>query len=315
MRADERFEIRVTVARLEPRRLSSSLGGEIAAAFAATISPPKPRRKRRASRRGTATRMLEAPLSARTASRSGAAPPVPGTQVEPQRSGRLMYAMRRWSVRRARRAGVGLSAVRARAGRVAPGVEADRLRALEKPVAIVEKAVKEFLLRLRMCGRCVLGSTGMSLSDELPEESARRALRRRALRWPLRGEARRMRVHSGLKRSRAAGACATAASPSTSCSLLHRPAPRGPLVLACGGPRKPRRPEMKFEDEPVPGYPLPILPGTRRLGAWSACCAPVRSPSRPSSIRPELADPEASYRRARIFDGSVDAIDAKFGPS
>jgi len=80
-----------------------------------------------------------------------------------------MYAVRRWSVRHARglettyrlfeRAVVALHPVWQRIG----------YARLEKPVATVEKAVKGFLFDCRMCGQCVLGSTGMSCPMNCPK--------------------------------------------------------------------------------------------------------------------------------------------------
>ena len=70
---------------------------------------------------------------------------------------------------------------------------------------------------------------------------------------------------------------------------------------------------MSFEDEPVPGYPLPILPGhvspgrlERILRAGSFAVTSELAP-------PDSADPEDVYRRARVFDGYVDAINATDG--
>lgn len=70
---------------------------------------------------------------------------------------------------------------------------------------------------------------------------------------------------------------------------------------------------MKFDDEPVPGYPLPILPGhtspgrlERVLRAGSFAITAELDP-------PDSADPEDVYRRARVFDGYVDAINATDG--
>lgn len=40
---------------------------------------------------------------------------------------------------------------------------------LEKPTALVERAVKGFLFDCRMCGQCVLGSTGMSCPMNCPK--------------------------------------------------------------------------------------------------------------------------------------------------
>ena len=70
---------------------------------------------------------------------------------------------------------------------------------------------------------------------------------------------------------------------------------------------------MKFEDEPVPGYPLPILPGhvspgrferVLRAGGFAVTC---------ELAPPDSADPEDVYRRARVFDGYADAINATDG--
>ncbi len=70
---------------------------------------------------------------------------------------------------------------------------------------------------------------------------------------------------------------------------------------------------MKFEDEPVPGYPLPILPGhvspgrferVLRAGWFAVTC---------ELAPPDSADPEDVYRRARVFDGYADAINATDG--
>ena len=41
---------------------------------------------------------------------------------------------------------------------------------LERPVAVVERAVKGLLFDCRMCGRCVLSSTGMSCPMNCPKQ-------------------------------------------------------------------------------------------------------------------------------------------------
>lgn len=70
---------------------------------------------------------------------------------------------------------------------------------------------------------------------------------------------------------------------------------------------------MRFEDEPVPGYPLPILPGHVSPGRFErvlrAGCFAVTAELAP----PDSADPEEVYRRAQVFDGYVDAINATDG--
>jgi Methylene-tetrahydrofolate reductase C terminal len=80
-----------------------------------------------------------------------------------------MYAVRQWSVRHARamercyaafeRAFVALDPLWRRIGH----------ERLEKPVAAVEKVIKGFLFDCRMCGQCVLASTGMSCPMNCPK--------------------------------------------------------------------------------------------------------------------------------------------------
>ena len=41
---------------------------------------------------------------------------------------------------------------------------------LDKPVAVLEKAVKGFLFDCQMCGQCVLSSTGMSCPMNCPKQ-------------------------------------------------------------------------------------------------------------------------------------------------
>ncbi len=81
-----------------------------------------------------------------------------------------MYAVRRWSVRRARmfewfyqhfeKVFVALHPLWLKIGY-------DRV---EGPITAVEKRVKGFLFDCRMCGRCVLSSTGMSCPMNCPKQ-------------------------------------------------------------------------------------------------------------------------------------------------
>jgi hypothetical protein len=80
-----------------------------------------------------------------------------------------MYSVRRWSVRNARllerfydafeRIMVSLDPVWQKIGH-------DRC---DKPVAAVERVVKGFLFDCKMCGRCILSSTGMSCPMNCPK--------------------------------------------------------------------------------------------------------------------------------------------------
>jgi methylenetetrahydrofolate reductase (NADPH) len=68
-----------------------------------------------------------------------------------------------------------------------------------------------------------------------------------------------------------------------------------------------------FEDEPVPGYPLPILPGHTSPGRFERVLRAGTFAVTAELAPPDSADPEDVYRRARIFDGYVDAINATDG--
>ena len=82
----------------------------------------------------------------------------------------------------------------------------------------------------------------------------------------------------------------------------------------CTGPIGARRGDaVKFEDEPVPGYPLPILPGHTSPGRLERVLRAGAFAVTTELDPPDSADPEDVYRRARVFDGCVDAINATDG--
>ena len=70
---------------------------------------------------------------------------------------------------------------------------------------------------------------------------------------------------------------------------------------------------MIFEDEPVPGYPLPILPGHTSPGRLERVLRAGKFAVTTEMAPPDSADPEEVYRRAHIFNGHVDAINATDG--
>ena len=80
-----------------------------------------------------------------------------------------MYALRHWSVRHAR----GLNAFYRGFERsllaMHSAFRAIGYERLERPVAAVEKTVKGLLFDCRMCGQCVLSSTGMSCPMNCPK--------------------------------------------------------------------------------------------------------------------------------------------------
>jgi methylenetetrahydrofolate reductase (NADPH) len=70
---------------------------------------------------------------------------------------------------------------------------------------------------------------------------------------------------------------------------------------------------MKFEDEPVPGYPLPILSGHTSPGRFERVLRAGAFAVTAELAPPDSADPDDVYKRARVFDGYVDAINATDG--
>ena len=70
---------------------------------------------------------------------------------------------------------------------------------------------------------------------------------------------------------------------------------------------------MRFEDEPVPGYPLPILPGHTSPGRFERVLRAGAFAVTTELAPPDSADPNEVLQRARVFDGFVDAINATDG--
>jgi hypothetical protein len=81
-----------------------------------------------------------------------------------------MYAVRRWSVRRARLFEVVYQSIEFILVRLHPLFNRVGYERLDKPVAVVEKAVKGFLFDCQMCGQCVLSSTGMACPMNCPKQ-------------------------------------------------------------------------------------------------------------------------------------------------
>jgi len=80
-----------------------------------------------------------------------------------------MYSTRLWSVRHARGLNAfyrGFESVLVRMHGLFRRLGYERI---ERPVAVVEKAVKGLLFDCKMCGQCVLSSTGMSCPMNCPK--------------------------------------------------------------------------------------------------------------------------------------------------
>ena len=80
-----------------------------------------------------------------------------------------MYSVRLWSVRHARGLNSFYRGFEALLLRLNPLFRAIGHEHLERPVAILEKAVKGVLFDCQMCGQCVLSSTGMSCPMNCPK--------------------------------------------------------------------------------------------------------------------------------------------------
>lgn len=70
---------------------------------------------------------------------------------------------------------------------------------------------------------------------------------------------------------------------------------------------------MKFDDEPIPGYSLPILPGHVSPGRLERVLRAGKFAVTTEISPPDSADPEEVLKRAAVFDGYVDAINATDG--
>jgi hypothetical protein len=80
-----------------------------------------------------------------------------------------VYSVRQWSVRHARGLNSFYRGFEALLLRLDPLLRAIGHERLERPVAIIEKAVKGVLFDCQMCGQCVLSSTGMSCPMNCPK--------------------------------------------------------------------------------------------------------------------------------------------------
>ncbi len=79
------------------------------------------------------------------------------------------FALRFWSVRHARALEAFYSAFESAVVRLAPVFDRIGWDRVEKPVAFVERQVKGAMFDCRMCGQCVLSSTGMSCPMNCPK--------------------------------------------------------------------------------------------------------------------------------------------------
>lgn len=80
-----------------------------------------------------------------------------------------MYAARSWSVRHARGLNAFYRGFESLLVALHPLWQAIGYERLERPVAALERGVKGLLFDCRMCGQCILSSTGMSCPMNCPK--------------------------------------------------------------------------------------------------------------------------------------------------
>ena len=80
-----------------------------------------------------------------------------------------MYALRQWSVRHARGLNAFYKGFESCLVRLHPLLRRIGYQRLERPVAALERSVKGLLFDCRMCGQCILSSTGMSCPMNCPK--------------------------------------------------------------------------------------------------------------------------------------------------
>ena len=80
-----------------------------------------------------------------------------------------MYAVRQWSVRHARGLNAFYRSFESALLALHPLLRRIGYARLERPVAVVERSVKGLLFDCRMCGQCILSSTGMSCPMNCPK--------------------------------------------------------------------------------------------------------------------------------------------------
>ena len=277
---------------------------------AAMICRPKRTPKRRAWRRATRMRTWSASSAPRASTNASCALPSPA----PWLRGALMYAVRLWSVRHARGLNAfyrGFERVLVRLHGIAGAIGYARL---ERPVAAVERSVKGFLFDCQMCGQCVLSSTGMSCPMNCPK-----SLRN----GPCGGV--RDNGHCEVKpEMRCVWVEAFEGSqhiPGGTEAMSKRAAPvdrrlQGTsswlrVVREKDRARAPGRHEIRRRAGPW----LPVADSARpHVAGPSRTRAARRRVRRHRELAPpDSADPEEVYRRARVFDGYVDAINATDG--
>ena len=224
-----------------------------------------------------------------------------------------MYAVRLWSVRHARGLGALLSRCSsARCVAARPLLRRIGYERLEAPAAAVERNVKGLLFDCQMCGQCVLSSTGMSCPMNCPKQMRNGPCGgvRADGHCEVKPEMRCVWV-AGL--ARLARGCATARPRSRRCSRRSTIGSRGSsawlAVARENGADARRRDDLRATSRSR-AIRCRSCRATPRAAGSSACCAPARSRSPPSSTRRIRPTRDDVYRPRARCSTAVDAINA-----
>ncbi len=191
-----------------------------------------------------------------------------------------MYAVRLWSVRRARGLNCVLPRLRSGSAAVSPPVRGDRLRPTRAPGRVRREERQGLAVRLPHVRAVRAELDRHVVPDELPEDLAQRPLRRRARERPLRGQAGdEVRLGGGVPRQPTHRRRRRGDEPRPG---RRRPTPARPLVVASGRARKERsRHEVR-----------------RRAGARLSAADPA------GPYVPRAPGARAARRRVRGHDGA-----------
>ncbi len=80
-----------------------------------------------------------------------------------------MYALRQWAIRHSGPLELAYAVLEKTLHRLHPLFQRIGYRRVEAPVALVERGIKGLVFDSKMCGDCVLGSTGMSCPTNCPK--------------------------------------------------------------------------------------------------------------------------------------------------
>ena len=221
-----------------------------------------------------------------------------------------MYAVRQWSVRHARGLNAFYRSFETTLTALHPLWKLIGYRRLERPVAAVERSVKGLLFDCKMCGQCVLSSTGMSCPMNCPKNLRNGpcgGVRDNGC-CEVRPEMKCVWVQAVAGSERIPGGAAALST--VQVAMDRRLQGRSSWLRVA---REVPGARVNFEDEPVPGYPLPILPGHTSPGRFERVLRAGQFAVTSELAPPDSADPEDVYRRARVFHGYVDAINATDG--